>query len=76
MTLTLQQKIFKAQVWAISTTITHSLNFVVMACVLNQSKGHLLFLDALTTIMNLIVPMESKANPLVDDNETLLSSTY
>jgi hypothetical protein len=43
---------------------------------LNQFRGHWLFLDALTTIINLIVAMESKANPLVDNNETLLSSTY
>jgi hypothetical protein len=37
---------------------------------MNQSKGDWLLLDALATIINLIVVMEFEANPLVDANET------
>ncbi len=62
--------------WVVYEAITHCLNLVVMACVLNQSRGHWLLLNALTIVINLIVVMESKANPLVDGNETLISSTY
>jgi len=36
----LQQILPKAQVWAITKTITSTLNHVVSACVMNQSKGH------------------------------------
>jgi len=34
------QQIPKAQMWTIVETVITSLNPVVIACVLNQSKGH------------------------------------
>jgi hypothetical protein len=42
------------------------LNSVVIACVLNESKGHWLLFNALMTIINLIVAMESQLDPFVD----------
>jgi hypothetical protein len=39
-TLTLQQEVFKAQVWAIVEVVTHYLNPMVTTCMLNQFKGH------------------------------------
>jgi hypothetical protein len=38
-TLTLQQRIPKAQVWAIAEVVIHCLNLVVTTCMLNQSRG-------------------------------------
>jgi hypothetical protein len=49
--IVLQQRLPKAQVWAIDEVITSTLNPVVLACVMNYSKGHWLLLDALTTII-------------------------
>ncbi len=51
--MTLQQGVLKAQVWAIAKAIISCLNFIVNACVMNQSKGHWLLSDALTTIVNI-----------------------
>ncbi len=70
MTLTLQQRVLKTQVWVIVKILIHFLNPIVTTCVMNQSKGDWLLLDALATIINLIVVMEFEANPLVDANET------
>ncbi len=50
----------KAQVWAIAKIITFALNLVVSACVFNQSKGHQLLLNALTTTITFIANMEAK----------------
>jgi hypothetical protein len=38
--LTLQQKVPKAQMWAIAETIIHCLNLVATTCAMNQSRGH------------------------------------
>jgi hypothetical protein len=34
------QQILKAQVWAIIEIITIGLNFMLIICMMNQSKGH------------------------------------
>jgi hypothetical protein len=39
-TVTLQQKVLKAQMWAIVEVTTPCLNLVVPTCVKNQSHGH------------------------------------
>jgi len=39
-TLSLQERVLKAQVWAIVRTINMYLNPMVSTCVWNQSKGH------------------------------------
>jgi hypothetical protein len=39
-TVTLQQKVLKAQMWVITETIIHCLNLMVTTCAMNQSKGH------------------------------------
>jgi phage-related protein len=55
-----QQKIPKAQVWAIIEVIAYTLNLVVLAhCVMNQSKGHWSLLDALTTNITHTMEMEA-----------------
>jgi len=36
----LQQKVLKAQMWAIMKAITSCLNLVVTTCVMNKSHGH------------------------------------
>ncbi len=54
----LQQKVHKAQVWAIVEAITFILNHVVFACVINQSTGHWLLFDALTTTITLTMEMK------------------
>jgi hypothetical protein len=38
--VTLQQKVLKAQMWAIVEAFTSFLNLVVTTCVINQSHGH------------------------------------
>jgi len=57
-------------VWAIAQTIFTCLNLVVIACVLNQSRGHWLLFDVLMTKINVVVAMESQPNSLVDGSET------
>jgi hypothetical protein len=39
--------ILKAQVWAIVEAVTSTLNLVIFACVMNQSRGHRLLSNAL-----------------------------
>jgi hypothetical protein len=34
------QQVLKAQVWAIIEIITTCLNFMLIICMMNQSKGH------------------------------------
>jgi hypothetical protein len=51
--------------WAIVGIIIHCLNLMVITCVMNQSQGHWLLSNFLTTIINLIMAMESKANPFL-----------
>jgi hypothetical protein len=46
----LQQKIPKAQVWVLTKVIISCLNHVVLTYVMNQSRGHWLLFDVLTTI--------------------------
>jgi hypothetical protein len=53
-----QQKVLKAQLWAIIKAITSCLNHVVMACVVNQSCGHYQLLDILTTTMTIIIKLQ------------------
>jgi len=69
-TLSLQQSILKAQVWAIAKIILACLNLVVIICVLNQSRGHWLLFDILMIKINVIVTMESQPNSVVNGNET------
>jgi hypothetical protein len=62
--MVLQQKIPKAQVWALTKLIISCLNHVVLACVMNQSRGHWLLSNALTTI-TFTMNMEAKLLLLV-----------
>jgi len=45
--LHLQSKVLDGQLWSIAKTITNTLMLVVKQCVLNQSQGYWLLLDAL-----------------------------
>jgi hypothetical protein len=56
--MVLQHRILKAQVWVVAKVVTFALNLIVSTCVLNQSKGHRLLLDALTIIITLTMNME------------------
>jgi hypothetical protein len=58
--IVLKQIISKAQVLAIAEAITSILNHVVFACVMNQSRGHWLLLDALTLTITFIMEMEAQ----------------
>jgi hypothetical protein len=60
----LQQRMQKAQVWAIVEAVTFCLNPFVSTYVTNQSRGHWLLLDILTTTITLIVSMEVELLPL------------
>jgi hypothetical protein len=51
-------------VQAIVKNVIIYLNHVVSACVMNQSKGHGLLFDALSTIINLTMALEFEPNPL------------
>jgi hypothetical protein len=68
--LNVQQRVPKAQMWAIVEFVITSLNLVVITCVLNQSRSHGLLSNVLMTIINLIVAMKSQLDPLVDGIET------
>jgi hypothetical protein len=59
----LQQRMPKTQVWIVVEVTTSCLNSIVSTCVMNQSKGHWLLSDALTTIA-LIINMEAALLPL------------
>ncbi len=50
----------KAQVRAIAKAITSTLNHVVYACVMNQSRGHWLLSNALTISITIIMEMEAQ----------------
>ncbi len=69
--MTLQQQVPKAQVWAIAKAITSCLNFVVSACVMNQSKWHWLLSNSLTTTIYISFNMEAKVVRLGDRSEIL-----
>jgi len=58
--VTLQQGVLKAQVWAIAKAIISCLNFIVSACVMNQSKRHWLLSDALTIVVNISFNIKAK----------------
>ncbi len=45
--------------WVIVEAITFTLNLVVSACVMNQSRGRWLLLDALTTTITFTMEMEA-----------------
>jgi hypothetical protein len=45
----------KAQVWVVVEVITSCLNPIVSTCVMNQSKGHWLFSNTLTTTIALTI---------------------
>jgi hypothetical protein len=51
--------------WAIVKTITTCLNLVVNACVMNQSRGHSLVYDSLSTKINLNVTLEFESHLIV-----------
>ncbi len=53
------KKILKDEVWKITNAITSVLNLVVIACVMNKSRGHWLLFDVLTYIVP-TVNMEAK----------------
>ncbi len=56
--------------WAIAKVITWCLNLVVIACVIKQAQGHWLLSNALAIVINLIMAMDAKKNPIADGSET------
>jgi hypothetical protein len=46
--------------WDVTKVVTLTLNHMVIACVMNQSHGHWLLLDVLTTAITRIVNLQSK----------------
>jgi len=55
----------------IAKIVSTCLHLVVIAYVLNQSKGYWLLFDALMTVINLIMAMEFQLDPkFVNGNET------
>ncbi len=59
-TITLQQIFSNAQVWAIVKATTSCLNHVITTFIMNQSHGHWLLFDALSTIMTLTIKVKLK----------------
>ncbi len=57
--MALQQRMPNAQVWIVVEATTFCLNSVVLARVMNQSEGHWLLSDTLTTTIALIINMET-----------------
>ncbi len=53
----LQQKVPKAQVWAIAKVVTLTLNLMVIVCVMNQSHNHWLLSNVLITTITRIVKL-------------------
>jgi hypothetical protein len=58
--IALQQIVPKARVWAIVEAITFTLNLIVFACVMNQSRGHWLLSNALTICITFTMEMEAQ----------------
>ncbi len=56
--MALQQRMLKAQVWAIIEVITSYLNSIVSTCVMNQSRSHWLLSDTLTITIAFTINME------------------
>jgi len=54
---TLQPRVQKAQMWAIEKVTTSCSNLVVIVCVMNQSRNHLLISNDLTTTNTLIIKL-------------------
>ncbi len=55
----LQERMQKTQVWIVVEATTFCSNFVVFACVMNQSEGHWLLSNTSTTTIALIINMEA-----------------
>jgi len=70
--MALQQRMPKAQVWAVVEVVTSCLNPIVSTCVMNQSRGHWLLSNALTIVIALIVNMETTLLPLFGGPEILI----
>ncbi len=64
--IVLQQRVCKAEVWAIVETFTSILNCVVSTCVMNQSQGCWLLFDVLNTCINLTVTLEVEVGQAID----------
>jgi hypothetical protein len=56
-------------VWVIVKAITSVLNLVVTICVMNQSQGHWLLSDALSTFIAPTLNMEAKFEQVFDGIE-------
>jgi hypothetical protein len=54
------KKFLKTKVWKITNAITTVSNLIVVACVMNKSKGHWLLFDALTTYIVPTFNMEAE----------------
>jgi hypothetical protein len=57
--LALQGHVPSPQVWAIAHIVSNTLGFVVQQCVLNQSQGYWLLLDALAVAISLVYQMRT-----------------
>jgi hypothetical protein len=57
--LALQGHVPSPQVWAIAQIVANTLGFVVQQCVLNQSQGYWLLLDALVAAISLVYQMKT-----------------
>jgi hypothetical protein len=49
----------KSTIWAITQIVSNTLGFVIQQCVLNQSQGYWLLLDALAVTISLIYQMRT-----------------
>jgi hypothetical protein len=56
--LALQGRVPSSQVWAIAQIVVDTLGHVVQQCVLNQSRGYWLLLDALVATISLVCQMQ------------------
>ncbi len=64
---------------AIVKVVIQCLNSMVTTCVMNYSKGHWLLSNALVCVINLVIDIKSKLDPLSGGNfftDLVLSSTF
>ncbi len=67
----LHQQIPKTQVWVVAKAIISYLNFIMITCMMNQSRGHWLLSNALTIIVNISFKVEVEAMGLGDRFEII-----
>lgn len=69
--MVLYHQVLQVKVWATIEVITSVLNPIIRACVMNQSQGHQLLLDVLTTSIAPIVSREVEFEQVYNEIEVL-----